>query len=228
MIRSPNLQVAGVTLALLFAGCHAKRSIETRQQSPLTPVAQEVQRRGYHAKESLIIEPTSWEISTFRVRSKRSFSFRADQPQPGTRDYFCRFLLFEETYDSAADARYRLAHLHLRSPDDDAQVNEYVRIMRSGFRVGNEVYFLQTDAIIFWDEVQRFAKELFSATPGAEVACAISKPNKRLERPRLERASLVSCVGRAAQAQSTARQRSEYTEKNAWHRRHLIPFTPPC
>jgi hypothetical protein len=107
------------------------------------------------------------------MRSKRSFSFRADQPQPGTRDYFCRFLLFEETYDSADDARNRLANLHIRSPDATAEVNEYDRVMRSGFRVGTVVYLLQTDAITFWEEVQRFAKELFGATPGAELTRAI-------------------------------------------------------
>ena len=173
MIRLSNSQIACVTLVLFFAGCNAKRSTDISRQSPLTPVAQEVQRRGYHAKESLIVPPTPWEKSTLRMRSKRSFSFRADQPQPGTRDYFCRFLLFEETYDSADDARYRLANLRLASPDATAEVNEYDRVMRSGFRVGTVVYFLQTDAIMFWAEVQRFAKELFGATPGAELTRAI-------------------------------------------------------
>jgi len=102
------------------------------------------------------------------MRSKRSFSFRADQPQAGTRDYFVRFWFFEETYDSMEDARNRLVNLHLSSPDAGGEVNEYDRVMRSGFRVGTVVYFLQTDAIVFWDDVNRVAKELFHATPGAE------------------------------------------------------------
>jgi hypothetical protein len=136
------------------------------QQSPLTLVAQEIERRGYHAGERLILAPTPWEISTFRLRSKRRFSFRADQPQPGSRDYYCRFSLFEETYDSGDDARNRLINLHLPSPDSPED-NEYARVMRIGFRVGNVAYYLQTDAIIFWDEVQRFGSELARATPGA-------------------------------------------------------------
>lgn len=173
MIRLLKSQVVCVTLALLFAGCHTKRVTNTRQQAPLTPVAQEVERRGYHVKESLIVPPTPWERSTFRLRGKRSVSFRANQPEPGTSDYFCRFLLFEETYDSEDDAHNRLANLHLRSPEATAEVNEYGRVMRSGFRVGPVVYFLQTDAIMFWDEVQRFAKELFKATTGAELTRAV-------------------------------------------------------
>ena len=173
MIRLPNATIAYLALGLVFiVGCHPKRSADARQQSPLTAVAQEIQRRGYHVKESHVVPPTPWELSTFRMRSKRSFSFRADQPQAGTRDYFVRFWFFEETYDSIEDARNRLVNLHLPSPDADAQVNEYDRVMRSGFRVGTVVCFLQTDAIIFWDEVQHFAKELAAATQGAELTRA--------------------------------------------------------
>ncbi len=125
------------------------------------------------------------------MRYKRSFSFRADQSQSGTRDYFVRFRFFEETYDSIEDARHRLANLHLPSPDATAEVNEYDRVMRKGFRVGTVVYFLQTDAITFWDEVQRFAKELADATRGAELTRAIinAPPNKFVGRERRRRVS---------------------------------------
>src|SRR5947207_14148111 len=75
MIRLPNAPIAFLGLGLAFVvGCHAKRSADTHQQSPLTPVAQEIQRRGYHAKECLIIPPTPWEVSTFRMCSYRLFS----------------------------------------------------------------------------------------------------------------------------------------------------------
>ena len=173
MILLPNIRVACLIFALVVVvGCHTKHSPNVRQQSPLTPVAQEIERRGYHAKESLILAPTAWEISTFRMRSKQRSSFRADQPQSGSRDYFCRFSLFEETYDSLEDARHRLANLHLPSPDTPED-NEYARVMRNGFRVGTVVYVLQTDAIIFWDEVQRFAKELANAVQGVDLTRVI-------------------------------------------------------
>ena len=169
MNRFPRARLICVSLTLMFVSCgHTKQSVTSREQSPLTPVAQEIQRRGYHVKESHVVPPTSWEVSTFRLRSKRSFSFRADQPRAGTRDYFVRFWFFEETYDSIEDARNRLVNLHLPSPDAGGPVNEYDRVMRSGFRIGTVVYFLQTDAIVFWDDVNRVAKELFHATPGAE------------------------------------------------------------
>jgi hypothetical protein len=178
-IRLPNARVACLifTLALLF-GCHAKRSVDTQQSAPLTPVAQEIQRRGYHAKESLIVPPTAWEVSTFRMRSKRFFSFRADQSLPNTRDTYCRLVLFEETYDSVDDARQRLTNLHRSSPDSP-EGDEYVRAMRTGFRVGAVAYVLQTDAIIFWDEVQRLAKALANSTQDAELSRAMINSDVR-------------------------------------------------
>jgi hypothetical protein len=107
------------------------------------------------------------------MRNKRFFSFRADQPLPNSRDYYCRFSLTEETYDSVDDARQRLANLHRASPDGPAEEEDYTSTMRTGFRVGNLTYVLQTDASIFWDEVQRLAKALANSIQGAELSRAI-------------------------------------------------------
>jgi hypothetical protein len=126
----------------------------------LTSVAEEVQRRGYHVKESASEKPTDWQKSKFRMRSKKMFSFRADQPVPNARDTYCRFKLFEETFDSAADAEARLTQLHLADPTGSAEEQHYLSAMREGFRIGNVTYVFQTDAAIFWDEIKRLTKEL--------------------------------------------------------------------
>ena len=193
MICLPKAELACLMLALVVgAGCHAKSTGSARQPSaspntpqsaPLTPVAEEVERRGYHAKESLIVSPSAWEVSTFRMRTKRAFSFRANEPEPGTTNYFCRFSLFEETYDSTDDARHRLANVHLPNPEGPEMERDYLSTMRTGFRVGNVAYILQTDASTFWGEVQRFAKELAKATEGAEITRVIinAPPNKSLD-----------------------------------------------
>ena len=186
MIRLPNGRVACLAFALsLVTGCHAKRSTNADQALPLTPVAQEIQQRGYHVKESRGVTPTLWETSTLHMRSKRYFSFRADQPQPGSRDYYCRFSLFEETYDAVDGARHRLANLHVAAPDGLA-VDEYRLTMRWGFRVGTVTYFLETDASIFSDEVERLAKTLANSTPGADLTRAIinAPPNNSLDASR--------------------------------------------
>jgi hypothetical protein len=122
------------------------------------------------------------------MRSKRFFGFRADQPLPNARDTYCRFSLAEETYDSADDARHRLATLHDEFPRTfgGPVEDEYTRTLRIGFRVGTVTYILQTDGAIFWDEVQRLAKALAQSTPGAELTDAIinAPPNKSLDASR--------------------------------------------
>ena len=184
MVRLPNFPIAYLAFALaLGVACHSSPLGNARQSSPLIPVAQDVERRGYHAKESLIVSPSPWEVSTFRMRSKRTFSFRADKPEPGTNNYFCRFSLFEETYDSPDDARNRLANVHLPNPEGPETERDYLSTMRTGFRVGNVTYILQTDASAFWNEVKNVAKELAAATPGAETTRVIihAPPNKSLD-----------------------------------------------
>jgi hypothetical protein len=186
LFRLPNAPLVYLTIGLaVVSGCHSKRAGLGKEPLPLTPLAQEIQRRGYHAKESLIVPPTVWEVSTFRMRSKRFFSFRADQPLPNAPDTYCRFSLFEETYGSVADARQRLANLHRPSPD--AEDDEYVRVMRAGFRVGAVTYVLQTDAIVFWDEVQRLAKALANSTQDAELSRAIINSHRIVGSERRER-----------------------------------------
>ncbi len=111
------------------------------------------------------------------MRSKLFFSFRADQPVTNASDTYCRFSLMEETYDSIDDARERLVNLHRASPDG-GELDEYTRTMRIGFRVGTVAYVLQTDAAMFWDEVQRLNKSLVNSTPGAELTRAILSPDK--------------------------------------------------
>ena len=145
------IQTGGLVFALaLVGGCHTK----------LTPLAQEVERRGYHVMKSAVVEPTAWERSTFRTRGKLTFSFRADKPLPNAPDTYCRFTLIEETYDSEADAQNRVTNIHVPNPDGPADEQHYLSVLRTGFSVGNMAYVLQTDGAIFWGEVQRLAKEL--------------------------------------------------------------------
>lgn len=173
------LLICSAAVLVLVAGCGAKRAPQVNQESPLSPVAQEIQRRGYRAKESRVVAPTPWEISTFRLRAKHIVNFRANEPMPNARDTYHRFSFFEESYDSIADARNRLANLHMPSPDTPGE-NEYERVMRSGFRRGTVVYVLQTDAIIFWDELKRFSRELAVATQGEELTdVRINGPAKK-------------------------------------------------
>jgi hypothetical protein len=92
--RSKSHVACLLLVVIVTTGCRSKRAANVQQMAPLTTVAQEIERRGYHAKESSIVAPTAWEVSTFRLRGKQVSSFRANQPQAGSSDYFCRFIFF--------------------------------------------------------------------------------------------------------------------------------------
>jgi hypothetical protein len=140
----------------------------------LTQVGQQIESRGYRLKESKIVKASPWEMSTFRLREKQSFSFKAVKPQPDTDDTFCRFTYFEETYPSEDEARNRLAKVNLLNPDHPDGSENYLSVLRTGFRTGKVVHILQTDASRFWDEVERLAKVIARETPGAEMNTAFS------------------------------------------------------
>jgi hypothetical protein len=100
------------------------------------------------------------------MRGRHVVSFKAEQPMVNSQDYYVRFLLIEESFDSEDDARRRLSDIHRPVPDRPS--NEYELTMRDGLRVETKTYVLQTDALIFWDEVRNLTKVLLGSIDGAE------------------------------------------------------------
>ena len=143
-------------------GCAAR----TQAELPLSAVAKEIQARGYRVQKSFVPELTDWEISQFRTRGKVAVGFKAEQRMPNeSENYYVRFLLLEETYDSNNDAQQRLVHLHDAAPNESGE-DQYTRVLRDGFVVDRTAYILQTNAMIFFPEVQRLTKELAASRTG--------------------------------------------------------------
>ena len=174
MKLTPGPKSVWLTIVLIsLVGCTSRTTspnAEPPQDAyPMSSVAREIQGHGYRAGKRLVLPPTTWEISKFRMRSKRVVAFRAEQPLPNENEtYYCRFSFSEETFDSNEDARQRLAQLHDPWPDGPVE-DQYTRVLRDGFRVGSTVYILQTDAAIFLNEIQRLTKILAAATEGASL-----------------------------------------------------------
>ena len=167
-------RVVKSSLTLVFVSlvaCTSHTTVNTKpDDSQLSAVAREIRGRGYRVEKSSVLTPTVWEVSKFRMRSKRMVAFKAEQPMPNENDtYYCRFTLSEETFDSDDDARQRLAQLHNAFPDGPVE-DEYTLVLRDGFRVGRTAYILQTDASKFLNEIRRLTQTLTESTAGAERA----------------------------------------------------------
>jgi hypothetical protein len=152
-------EFVGLVVGLIaLVGC----GVATQAEIPLSSVAKEIEARGYRVQQRSSLPPNNWEIAKFRLRRKVAVTFKAEKPLPNEREnYYCRFILFEETYDSHDEALARLSEIHEISPD--APVEErHDSALREGFVVDRTVYFLQTDAVMFFPEVQRLTKLLAS------------------------------------------------------------------
>ena len=183
LLVNRSLRIFTIVVMLMpLAACRRTRSgLPVADDSPLSPVATEIQRRGYRVVKRPIAPPTVWEASNFRMRSRRVVSFKAEQPMPNSQHYYYRFTLIEETYDSDDDARRRLADLHRAVPDRPFE-NEYELTLRDGFRVGTKTFILQTDGSIFWDEVRNLTRALANSIDGAEPArVSVATPPNSLD-----------------------------------------------
>ena len=141
---------------MTVVGCGAVTQVEV----PLSSVAKEIEARGFRIEKRASLPPNDWEISNFRLRIKVAVTFKAEKPLPNESDnYYCRFILFEETYDSPNDARRRLEQLHEISPDAPVE-DRHNSALRAGFVVDRTLYTLQTDAMMFFPEVKELTKLL--------------------------------------------------------------------
>lgn len=154
-------KVIGLCLSLTaIIGCRALTQTQTLVEVPLSSVAKEIQALGYRVRQSIAIPPEEWEISRFRMRSKVLVAFRAEQRLPNeSENYYVRFSLAEEFYDSTDDARRRLDQLHDEYPEASSE-NQYTRVLREGFVIDRTAYVVQTDAAIFLPEIRRLTKKL--------------------------------------------------------------------
>src|SRR5262245_38610945 len=128
-MKTMRFKLVSLALAVMaICGCGARK--QALLEVPLSPVAKDIASRGYRVQKSFVQPPIGWEISQFRMRSRTAVAFKAEQPmryEPET--YYCRFSLAEEKYDSNADARQRLDHLHDDIPGEPVE-DEYTRVLR--------------------------------------------------------------------------------------------------
>jgi hypothetical protein len=166
-----TLAFFAIGLCLNLVGCNSTRTgiseHSTFDNAPPNRRSLAIEQRGFAPIKRELTLPTAWEVSTFAMRSKQTTWFRARQPmrnQPNT--YYCRFRLFEESFNSEFDAKARLARIRDVAPNEHVEEKQ-ISALRSGFRVGTNIYILGTDAAIFNPVVFQLATELASAIPGA-------------------------------------------------------------
>ena len=146
--------LAPAVIGLLVA-CGPSASAQVRTERILSSF-------GYVIKKSAPTAPTAWERAQFRTVAKRVVVIRSAKAVPGRPDTFYRFTVVEERYADAGSAGRRLSRLGEKPPGLSPEDNKAFPL-RAGFRHGETVYIVSTDALMFEGEMNRVAKELEAA-----------------------------------------------------------------
>ena len=139
----------------LFVACGLSASAQVKTDRILSSF-------GYVIKKSAPAAPTAWEKAQFQTLAKRTVEIRSARAVPGRPDTFYRFTVIEERYADAGGAGRRLSRLGEKPPGMSPEENKAFPL-RTGFRHGETVYIVSTDALMFEDEMNRIAKELEAA-----------------------------------------------------------------
>jgi hypothetical protein len=96
-------------------------------------------------------------------------------PEAGTTDLYPRVDIVVAVYRDEEAARARMARFR-EIPDDLRGEEQLIYPLRAGFRVGNRVVLVMTDAVRFQDEAYRAALALAARAGGLDVTCWLRCP----------------------------------------------------
>lgn len=109
------------------------------------------------------------EQQTFGSRSATCWSVKARVERPAGSRMYTRFEIMIADHGSEDGANRRLARFHELPAARDASTKAYP--LRAGFRVGQRVVIVSTDAYAFADDVDRVAAELTQRWAGSDLTC---------------------------------------------------------
>jgi hypothetical protein len=117
---------------------------------------------GYQLKSSENKTISDWEKNQFQMLSKTVYKIkRRTALKAGQSKMYPRFDISQEVYANEALAKLRATRISAKPPDLPIEQREYWMV--SGFRHKNIVYFISTDAIIFYEMMGEFVKKFEKA-----------------------------------------------------------------
>jgi hypothetical protein len=99
-----------------------------------------------------------WEKHQFDLKAKRVIKIKSRSPIKAHSKYYYRFAIWIEIYSDEKKAEKRTERLRDVPPHASAEYTEY--FMADGFSDGNIVYIVETDGVMFLDELGSFTKRL--------------------------------------------------------------------
>ena len=143
------------------------------ESSPPPPVeASAAALEAWAGQHYTLSEPhacATLEQQMFGARSTTCWSAKARMERPAGSRMFTRFEILIADYGSDDGATRRLARFHELPAERGESTKAYP--LRAGFRVGQRVVIISTDAYAFADDVDRVAAELVPRMGGNDLMC---------------------------------------------------------
>ncbi len=117
---------------------------------------------GYEVKSKESKIPTKWDKEQFQMLSKQVYKIKRQKPMKGDwNNVYPRFEVVEEVYENEEKAETRNRRIAEKPPNLPVEREEYWMV--SGFQHGKKVYFISTDAIVFYEMMDEFIEKFQSA-----------------------------------------------------------------
>lgn len=116
---------------------------------------------AYRVKSQSEESPTDWEKEQFQMLSKRLYRVKRTTAHKSNRQLFPRFEVVEEIYADEEKAVARFRRIREKPPNLNIERREYWMV--NGFRAGEKVYFISTDAVIFYEGLGELTQKLEDA-----------------------------------------------------------------
>ena len=117
--------------------------------------AEVFEKLGYQVKSFTEGNPSEWHKEKFQTLWSRSYQVKNRTSLKEQANTFPRYTVVEEVYDNAELAAERLKGIQEKPPDLTVETQYYWMV--TGFQHQKNVYFIQTEAVIFDYYMKDFA-----------------------------------------------------------------------
>jgi hypothetical protein len=159
-MRQKLFQITFITAAIFFClSCRSNSKIETQNTGEKSKLSAEVfESLDYNVKNFGEGLPGEWLKTQFQTLWTRGYQIKRRTSVKEQADTFPRYTVVEEVYETGDLAANRLKRIQEKPPNLPVEEQEYWIV--TGFQHQKNVYFVQTDSVLFSYYMKDFAAKL--------------------------------------------------------------------
>lgn len=144
--------IRAITIATFACLISCKNGSHQHAPSDVEPILSrlEVAQLGFKTRAVRAPVQSKWDQEHFGSASIVEQDIRSLNPMAEDPSCFPRYTIIRETYDNPQAASNRLRNFRDHDPDLNSKMNPKL-VLRDGFASGENIWFVTTDAVIFYN-----------------------------------------------------------------------------